>query len=133
MKILGTNHVALLTSNFAAMRAFYTEVLEFPVVGAYQGFNIIFLDTGNTTIELIERGSEFTPTVGAWDHFAFTVEDTDATTAELEARGVVFHKPPANFPTPPETRLSYFKDPDGNILELVQSLGAGLYPKNGLR
>ncbi len=132
MKIIGTNHVALLTSNFAAMRAFYTEVLELPIVGAYQGYNIIFMDTGNSTIELIERGNDYTPTAGSWDHFAFTVENTDATTAELEARGVVFHKAPADFPNPPETRLSFFKDPDGNILELVQPLGTGLYPRNGL-
>jgi hypothetical protein len=44
---------------------------------------------------------------------------------------VAFHVTPRDFPDPPEIRLAFFKDPDGNILELVQPLG-GLYPQRGL-
>jgi glyoxylase I family protein len=131
MQILGTHHIALVTGNFAELKAFYTDVLGLPIVGKFEGRNIIFLQAGGTTIELIEREG-YTPVVGGWEHLAFTVADTDAATAELLAKGVPFHIEPRNFPDPPEVRISFFKDPDGNILEFVQSVGKALYPQNGL-
>jgi catechol 2,3-dioxygenase-like lactoylglutathione lyase family enzyme len=132
MKITGTHHVALITSNFEQMRAFYTETLGLPVVGAFAGGAIIFLQAGPTTIELIGRAT-YAPAVGSWDHFAFQVEDVDAAYAELKALGVPFHVEPKSVPDPlPEARIAFFKDPDGNILELFQPLGA-TYPQNGMR
>lgn len=131
MNIIGTHHVALLTSNFAQMQRFYTETLGMPIVGAFAGGKIIFLQAGSTTIELIDRAN-YTPLVGGWDHLAFTVADVDAAYAELIALGVPFHVEPKNVPDPAEARIAFFKDPDGNILELFQPLGAA-YPQNGLK
>jgi catechol 2,3-dioxygenase-like lactoylglutathione lyase family enzyme len=56
------------------------------------------------------------------------VEDIDASYAELSARGVPFHVPPEDFPDEaPTMRIAFFRDPDGNVLELVQPLD-GRYP-----
>lgn len=132
MQIVGTHHVALRTSNFAAMRAFYTETLGMAVLGGFPGRNIIFLDAGSTTIELIERESgAFQAPDHGWHHLALEVADTDAAYAELHAQGVPFHIEPRSFPPDaPLVRLAFFKDPDGNELELYQPVG-NRYPSQG--
>lgn len=133
MKILGTHHIGLRTPNFESLKAFYTETLGLPIVGAFAGRPIVFVQAGPTTIEIIggddPTGAE--PKAG-WVHFAFEVADVDATVAELAERGITCHIGPLNFPDPAEVRIAFFRDPDGNVLELVQPL-AQRYPVNGLR
>lgn len=129
MLFTGTHHVALCTPHFAALRQFYTETLELPVVGGFANRNIIFLDTGNTTIELIERTAPLESAQQGWAHFAFEVADIEATHAELVGRGIVFHVAPKLFPEEnPAVKIAFFKDPDGNELELVERLAPG-YPQ----
>lgn len=123
MQITGTHHMALLTDNFERMRAFYVDVLGLPVIGGFPGRDIIFIGVGGAAIELVARDAR-PGASGGWDHFAFEVADTDAVYADLSARGVVFHDPPRSFPPDaPLARIAFFKDPDGNVLELVQPLG----------
>ena len=55
MKLSAVHHVAVVTANFAAMKQFYTEVLGLEVVGKFVGKDIIFLQTGPLTIELVSR------------------------------------------------------------------------------
>lgn len=129
MQIIGTHHVALLTRNFAALRQFYTETLGLREVGGFPGGKIVFFDAGSTTIELIDRSARSEehapPNAMGWDHFAFEVPDVDAAYEELSAKGVEFHIPPKNnSETNPAARLAFFKDPDGNELELFQPLGS---------
>lgn len=129
MQIKGTHHIALKTANFAAMRTFYTEVLGLPYVGGFPGRNIIFLDLGDTSIELIEDQNAWSAPVQGWHHLALEVVDTDAAYAELLAQHVAFHILPKNFPEDkPVVRLAFFKDPDGNELELFQPIGSR-YPQ----
>jgi predicted enzyme related to lactoylglutathione lyase len=56
---------------------------------------------------------------------AFTVDDIEAEVTELQARGVVFE----TYETPKTTggiatigagRAAWFKDPDGNVLAILQ-------------
>jgi lactoylglutathione lyase len=128
MRILSTHHVALTTRDFERLRAFYAQTLGLPVVGAFAGYNIVFLAAGSTTIELIEEegpgaGALHGPH-GGWNHLALEVEDVDATYAELAARGVSFTVAPEDFPLEaPALRITFFSDPDGNLIELVQPLG----------
>jgi len=126
MRVTHTHHVALTTANFARVRDFYVDVLGFPVRGAFPGHNIIFVDAGSTTIELIEDTGKASAAVeGGWSHLALEVPDVDAAHAELSARGVPFHVQPNDFPPEaPSVRIAFFRDPDGNALELVQPLGA---------
>jgi catechol 2,3-dioxygenase-like lactoylglutathione lyase family enzyme len=119
MNLKGTHHIGLFTRNFAAMEAFYTQTLGFPVTRRWDDVTIAFFDIGSTTIELIGRdtapaaGSE----PGAIHHIALHVDSVDAAHAELVAKGVRIKSPPTDFK---EVRICFFFDPDGNTLELVE-------------
>ena len=131
MKIIGSHHVALLTSNFDQLRAFYVDVLGFPLVGGYSDRRIIFIGAGSIAIELIEQEHTSTPrSGGGWGHVAFQVADVDAVYVELAALGVPFHVLPKDFPSEEAalSRIAFFRDPDGNELQLVQPLGPQRYP-----
>jgi catechol 2,3-dioxygenase-like lactoylglutathione lyase family enzyme len=120
MQLTGTHHVALRTPNFAAMEAFYTQTLGFPVTKRWDDVTIIFIDIGSTTIELIGRDNvtaESNPT-GGWDHVALHVANVDEAFAELQAKGVRIRSEPKDFK---DVRIAFFFDPDGNVLELVES------------
>jgi glyoxylase I family protein len=129
VRILGTHHVAIYTSNFARLREFYVETLGLPVVGGFPGHRILFIAAGSTTIELTEEATPRNdPARGGWHHLAWEVENVDEAYAELSARGIPFHLAPEGFPPEsPTMRIAFFTDPDGNVLELVQPLG-GRYP-----
>lgn len=128
MRITGTHHVALRTGNFAAMRAFYVETLGLPQVGAFPGGRTIFIDAGTTTIELSTRDGWIGTDTGSWAHLAFEVASVDETHAELAAKEIAFHVEPRDIGDAPTCRIAFFKDPDGNDLELFQPIGSR-YPQ----
>lgn len=130
MEFIGVHHMAIITDDVARLRAFYVDVLGLPVVGGFPGRAIIFIGAGGTAIELVERSAR-PDGGGGWDHLALEVADIDTAYAELTARGVPFHSAPMAFPpAAPSVRIAFFKDPDGNVLELVQPLGKR-YPIKG--
>jgi len=119
MKLKATHHVAIFTQNFAAMEAFYTQTLGFNVTKRWDEKNIIFINIGSTTIELIGRDTApvaGTPP-GAINHIAMHVDSLDDCYQELLDKGVKIKSAPANFM---DVRICFFFDPDGNSLELVQ-------------
>jgi glyoxylase I family protein len=121
VKLKATHHIGLRTPNFAALEEFYTKTLEFPVTKRWDDVQIIFIDIGSTTIELIGRDNataETNPTGGV-DHLALHVENVDEAFAELVAKGVKIRSEPKDFK---DVRIAFFFDPDGNVLELVQEL-----------
>ena len=83
MEIIGPHHIALLTTNFDELRAFYVETLGFPVVGAYSDRRIMFIGVGNIAIELIENEQAGSRGTGGWGHVAFEVADVDADLPDL--------------------------------------------------
>lgn len=129
MNVTGAHHIALFTGNFARLKRFYVEDLGLPQVGSFPGGKTIFLQIGDTAVELIERTDWQSSETGGWQHLALEVADLDAAYAELSAKGIAFHVEPKNVPADdPSVRIAFFKDPDGNILELFQPLGAR-YPQ----
>jgi len=126
MKMSHTHHMALFTANFDRMRDFYTTVLGFPIVGQIRGHNIVFVDCGSTAIELVEHAASAASSgVGGWTHLALQVDDIDTVYAELSTAGVAFHLTPTSFPeVDPVFRIAFFRDPDGNELELYQPFGS---------
>ncbi|HMQ35021.1 MAG TPA: VOC family protein [Chloroflexaceae bacterium] len=122
--IVGAHHVALYTADFERLHAFYTGVLGLEEVGRFEGHPIVFLDAGGTVLELVGGEGAAEPRGQGWNHLALEVADLDAAVAALEAGGVVFHSPPEPFPPEaPRARIAFFRDPDGNLLELYQPLG----------
>lgn len=119
MAILHSHHIALKATDYARSKAFYTEVLGFPIVGQIPGKDVVFIDIGGTTIELMQgtSGDACHPSCG-FMHLAFEVDDVDATYADLLMKGVEFFVEPKNVG---DIRLAFFRDPDGNELELFQS------------
>ena len=53
-------------------------------------------------------------------YLTFIVDDIDAAIARLQAHGVEFLTGPARVEVRPGTFLSFCRDPEGNVLELVQ-------------
>jgi glyoxylase I family protein len=129
MRILSTHHVALTTPDLDRLRAFYTETLGLPIVGAFPGHPILFVGTGGTAIEIEEAAPSPDGThPSGWNHLAWEVADVDAVYAELAARGVPFDVAPEDYPPEaPTMRIAFFHDPDGNPIELIQPL-AERYP-----
>jgi catechol 2,3-dioxygenase-like lactoylglutathione lyase family enzyme len=120
MKLLSTHHIALHTPNFDALQAFYTETLGFPIVHRWPDVNIVFIDIGSTTLELVGRDqstADNKPT-GGFMHIALHVPSVDEAVAEVAAKGVPIHTQPKNFQ---DIRLAFVQDPDGNMVEFVQS------------
>ncbi|HHX44452.1 MAG TPA: hypothetical protein GX714_10765 [Chloroflexi bacterium] len=119
MAILRSHHIALKATDFARSKAFYSEVLGFPIVGQIPGKDVVFIDIGGTTIELSEGPADDAPRPACGlMHLAFEVDDVDATYADLVMKGVEFIVEPKNVG---DIRLAFFRDPDGNELELFKS------------
>ena len=53
-------------------------------------------------------------------YLTFIVHDLAGTVERLRARGVVFDSDPAPMEVRPGTWLAFFRDPEGNVLELVE-------------
>ena len=117
---LKSHHIALKSPNFPRAKEFYTQTLGLAIVGGIPGSDIVFLDIGGTTIELMQgpapTGAD-KPGCG-FVHMAFEVDDVDAAYAELKGKGVEFFVEPKNVG---DIRLAFFHDPDGNELELFKS------------
>jgi len=116
----GIHHIALHTQNLALMEQFYTETLGFPLVKRWEEVNIVFVDLGNTLLELI--GSTAAPMrnspPGGIDHLALRVESVDAGYQALVEKGVRIQSAPEEFK---DVRICFFYDPDGNSIELFEA------------
>ncbi len=66
----------------------------------------------------VGRGADYYSNPVGLDHLAFEVDDIEAAATEFEGRGVVFE---AEIVGDPGTfRFRAFKDPDGNMLYIIQ-------------
>lgn len=119
MSIGRIHHIAIKASDLAKAKAFYTETLGFPIVGGIPNSEIVFIDIGGTTIELMSgKPNEAEGNSCGLIHLAFEVGDVDATYTQLVAKGVQFHVTPRSVG---DIRLAFFHGPDGVELELFNS------------
>jgi catechol 2,3-dioxygenase-like lactoylglutathione lyase family enzyme len=65
------------------------------------------------------RGAAILDRQGA-TYLTFIVRDLAGVVRNLESRGVVFDSAPAPMEVRPGTWLAFFRDPEGNVLELVE-------------
>lgn len=141
--IHGIHHTAISTSDIERSARFYRDLLGFEEVfklnwdvGNEQLDNItglrdssakiIMLKCGNACVELFQYA---TPEPKAGDprrpvcdhgitHLCLQVTDIDTEYARLAAAGMVFHCPPQ--PVGSTIRATYGRDPDGNVVELLE-------------
>jgi len=115
--VTGVDFVAVATTDLAAARKFYGEVLGLPCSSVWREADPVGaeFETGSLTLALLDSqalGMEFRPS----NHpIALHVDDVVLARAELESRGVSFR---ADTLDTGVCHMAYFGDPDGNALML---------------
>jgi glyoxylase I family protein len=121
------HHVAVICSDYAVSKRFYTDVLGLAVIrevyraerGSYK-LDLALPD--GTQIELFSFPDPPRrpngPEAQGLRHLAFAVDDLDATVRDLEAKGVAVE--PIRVDQHTDRRYTFFKDPDDLPLELYE-------------
>jgi glyoxylase I family protein len=119
--VSAVNYVIILCDDFPVMRAFYAELLPFPVETERE--DVIAFRAGDILLCVRQRTRPYdgadTPrraAPGLQLAFAVTRADVDSCHALLVAAGVTILDPPADQFW--GHRTLYFADPEGNLLEL---------------
>lgn len=143
--IHGIHHTAISTGDLERSVAFYRDLLGFEeaISSGWQvgtetldkitglkdsSARMVMLKAGNAFVELFQFE---TPTPKPADamrpvcdhgitHLCLAVSDVDGEYERLKAAGMVFHCPPQTTAT--GNRVTYGRDPDGNVIELLQVL-----------
>jgi catechol 2,3-dioxygenase-like lactoylglutathione lyase family enzyme len=124
-------HARLLVKDYQACLHFYRDILEFEVNwddGDYAGFQ-----DGDMRLAIFKRDMQ-AEAIGNTDKpldaecqdklaLIFEVQDVDAYHQHLKSKGVQFIKAPLDYPDW-GIRAAYFRDPDGNLIEINCGLKA---------
>ena len=140
----GPNHFNVVVEDIDAIKEFYGKVVGLAIKDEFEisepelsrglgvddaVLKVIFwhIPESDTTIEMVEYATPTSAPVAkeptnrlGYGHLAFTVEDIDAVYEELSARGAEFVSPPVTVAG--GVKFCFFKDPEGNILEIIQPL-----------
>ena len=127
MQLQHIHHVAIICSNYAASKRFYTEVLGLPIIRetyrqARDSYKLDLKVGDQAQIELFsfpqppERPSR--PEACGLRHLSFAGENLERAIAELEAHGVAVE--PIRLDELTNKRFTFFQDPDGLPLELYE-------------
>lgn len=143
MVILGMHHTAISTHDIDRLASFYinhfhlkkldeAEWANAPDLDAIVGLpesaaRYMLLSAGNQCLELFEfrnpvteKGAADRPVSKAgFTHICFAVRDIGAEYERLRAAGMLFHTPPV-VPGDLPFRATYGRDPDGNVVELIE-------------
>jgi len=125
------DHVAITVRHMERSVAFYRDLLGFEVLGQLlvdEGRQkLVYLRSGGAYVELFEFRDHdaetavgVPDTVGGFKHLALQTDDVDAVAARLKAAGIEFTVEPLD--AEGGVRLAFFRDPDGNLLEIVSGL-----------
>ena len=127
MQLLGIHHAAIICSDYAVSKHFYTQILGLQMLAEHyrEGRQSYKLDLGlpdGSQVELFsfpaapERPSY--PEARGLRHLAFAVRDITACKAALEAKGIAVE--PVRIDEYTHRRFVFFADPDGLPLELYE-------------
>lgn len=127
MNIIRTHHVAVICSDYARSKRFYTQVLGLEVLAeAYRAerdsYKLDLRLPDGTQIELFSfpnpPARPSYPEACGLRHLAFEVADVSAAITHLEAHGV--NVEPLRVDEFTGKRFTFFADPDGLPLELYE-------------
>ncbi|SEI49071.1 glyoxylase I family protein [Azotobacter beijerinckii] len=128
MHLRRLHHAAIICSDYAVSKRFYTEALGLRVVAEHyraerQSYKLDLALPDGSQVELFSfpapppRPSR--PEAQGLRHLAFEVDDVAACKAELEARGIAVEAIRTDEYT--GRRFTFFADPDGLPLELYEA------------
>jgi glyoxylase I family protein len=125
--LAGIHHVAIIASDYAVSKRFYTETLGLEMIAetyrAERESWKLDLRVGDAQIELFtfpEAPPRATrPEAQGLRHLAFSVADLDAAVVRLDGKGVVCE--PIRTDEMTGRRFTFFRDPDGLPLELYEA------------
>lgn len=120
------DHLALVTTDAERAARFYIDLLGFHESGRLPNTphsgTIVFVSLGGTQVELFGTGDPSAAPAAekavGYKHLALLVEDIDGEYERLKAAGVEFSMVPTTVES--GLRIAFFRDPDGNALELMQ-------------
>lgn len=125
--LLGVHHIAIICTNYAASKAFYTEVLGLEIIrevyrAERASYKLDLAVRGQYIIELFSFPSPparpSRPEAAGLRHLAFAVADLDAAVQALTDRQVACE--PIRVDEFTERRFTFLSDPDGLPLELYE-------------
>jgi glyoxylase I family protein len=127
MRLLGTHHVAIISSNYAISKRFYTEILKLEIVSEVyrddrDSYKLNLRLPDQTEIELFSfpdppRRPSYPEACGL-RHLAFAVDDLEQAVADLRRHEVSVEDIRVDEYT--GKRFTFFADPDGLPLELYE-------------
>src|ERR1700732_224138 len=132
--IARSHHIGLSVADLDAQQRWYQQALGLDEVVEHfelpepRGRTVVLRAANGLRIELIEREGSTAQTfhdpleaalTRGYGHWALEVEDLDQTVATLSAVGAEPVSAPAP-PVRPGARFAYVRDPEGNLLELIQ-------------
>jgi|LSQX01.3.fsa_nt_gb glyoxylase I family protein len=120
------HHIAVEVSDAEKSADFYCSLLGFTRGDKFEfldrGRTIIFVQLGETCLELLQDAEYDThvaqPKMLGFKHVCLETTEVDAEVERLRAAGVKITTEP--FDTAINSRISFFEDPDGLMLELWQ-------------
>lgn len=127
MNISNIDHIVLTVKDIDKTLQFYTSVLG--MEQEFFGEGRVALKFGNQKINLHQQGKEFEPKAqypapGSEDLCFITDIDLETAMSHVKSKGVTIIEGPIQRTGATSSILSfYFRDPDGNLIEL-----ANLYP-----
>ena len=128
MKLKNVHHIAIICSDYAKSKTFYTEVLGLQIIREVyreerDSYKLDLSLNGTYLIELFSFPSPpqrpSYPEAAGLRHLAFAVDDLELAVRELNDRGVQVE--PIRIDTITGKKCTFFQDPDGLPLELYES------------
>lgn len=127
MEIKAFHHVAIICSDYARSKSFYTEVLPFTILSeTYRAerdsWKLDLAIPGGAQIELFSFPNPpprvNRPEAQGLRHIAFAVENLDLQISDLLAKGITVE--PVRTDELTGQRFTFFADPDGLPIELYE-------------
>ena len=118
----GICHFTIAVTDSKRSTDFYTEVLGLKLLRANHDRGMVFLDTGGDCLVLMKTDTTIAPVRQRDVHHAFLVapEDYEAAVQELRHKGIeIILEEERKDGSVVNGRSTYFPDPDGNVLEIV--------------
>lgn len=124
----GIHHVAIICSDYARSKAFYTEVLGFTIIAenyrkARDSYKLDLRVGANDQIELFSFPAPPTrvsrPEAAGLRHLAFKVDNIEEFVRKIQAAGVICE--PIRIDEFTGKRFTFFQDPDALPLEVYES------------